>query len=74
MTVTKYYIIIHFGARTLIRNFIKAPYEYFQDGLALTVKFLERASLGNSLFVYPASGSIDKPTNPYPLSKKNGIE
>lgn len=71
---TKYDIILHFGARTLIRNSIKAPYEYFQDGLALTVKFLEKARLDNSLFVFPTSGSIDEPTNPYSLSKKNGIE
>ena len=71
---TKYDIILHFGARTLIRNSINAPYEYFQNGLALTVKFIEKARPDNSLFVYPTSGSIDKPTNPYPLSKKNGIE
>lgn len=31
---TKYDIILHFGARTLIRNSIKAPYEYFHDGLS----------------------------------------
>ena len=56
MLVTKYYIFMHFGVRTLIRNSIKAPYEYFQDGLAVTVKFSERARLDNSLFVYPTSG------------------
>ena len=71
---TKYGIILHFGARTLIGNSFNAPYEYFQDGLALTVKFLERARLDNSLFVFPTSGSIDEPTNPYSLSKKNWIE
>ena len=71
---TKYDIILHFGARTLIRNSINAPYEYFQNGLALTVKFIEKARPDNSLFVYPTSGSIDEPTNPYSLSKKNGIE
>jgi len=70
----KYDIILHFGARTLIRNSIKAPYEYFQDGLALTVKFLEKARLDNSVFVFPTSGSIDEPTNPYSLSKKEGLE
>jgi len=70
----KYDVILHFGARTLIRNSINAPYEYFQDGLALTVKFLEKARVDNSLFVFPTSGSIDEPTNPYSLSKKEGIE
>lgn len=70
----KYDVILHFGARTLIRNSIKAPYEYFQDGLALTVKFLEKARNDKALFVFPTSGSIDEPTNPYSLSKKNGVE
>ena len=70
----KFDIILHFGARTLIRNSIRAPYEYFQDGLALTVKFLERARNDNALFVFPTSGSIAEATNPYSLSKKNGSE
>ena len=62
--IKKYDVILHFGARTLIRNSIKAPYEYFQDGLALTVRFLEKARVDNSIFVFPTSGSIDEPTNP----------
>ena len=70
----KFDIILHFGARTLIRNSIKALYEYFLDGLALTVKFLERARIDNALFVFPTSGSIAEATNPYSLSKKNGSE
>ena len=70
----KYDVILHFGARTLIRNSINAPYEYFQDGLALTVRFLEKARVDNSIFVFSTSGSIDEPTNPYSLSKKEGIE
>ena len=69
---TKYDIILHFGARTLIRNSINAPYEYFQDGLALTLKFLEKARLDNSLFVFPTSGSIDEPTNHIPFQRRMG--
>ena len=69
---TKYAIILHFGARTLIRNSINAPYEYFQDGLALTLKFLEKARLDNSLFVFPTSGSIDEPTNHIPFQRRMG--
>jgi nucleoside-diphosphate-sugar epimerase len=70
----KYDIILHFGARTLIRNSINAPYEYFNDGLALTLKFLEKARLEDAIFVFPTSGSVAEATNPYSLSKKNGVE
>ena len=70
----KYDFIFHFGARTLIRNSINAPYEYFEDGLGLTLKFLEKSRKDGSYFVFPTSGSIDEPTNPYSLSKKNGLE
>lgn len=70
----KYDFIFHFGARTLIRNSISAPYEYFEDGLGLTLKFLEKSRRDGSFFVFPTSGSIDEPTNPYSLSKKNGLE
>ncbi len=47
------------------------PYDYFQDDMALTLKFLEKARLDNSVFVFPTSGSTAKPTNPYSLSKIN---
>ncbi|MHB8361614.1 MAG: NAD-dependent epimerase/dehydratase family protein [Thermoplasmataceae archaeon] len=71
---TKYDIILHFGARTLIRNSITAPYEYFTDGLALTLNYLEKARKDGSMFVFPTSGSVEEATNPYSLSKKNGVE
>jgi len=52
----------------LIRKFIEMTYKYFQDDLALTLKFLEKARLDNSVFVLTTSGST---ANPYSLSKVN---
>lgn len=70
----RYEYIVHFAARTLIRKSLEAPYEYFEDGLGLTMKFLEKARIDNSILIFPTSGSIDKPTNPYSLAKKNAVE
>jgi len=67
----KFDLIIHMAARGLIRKSIEMPYDYFQDNLDLTLKFLEKARLDNSAFVFPTSGSTAKPTNPYSLSKVN---
>lgn len=66
--------IVHLAARTLIRNSKKYPYEYFLDGLALTMRFLEKARLDSSVFMYSTSGSIAEATNPYSLTKKQGTE
>ena len=66
----RYDFIIHFGARTLIRNSLEKPYEYFVDGLDLTMRMLEKARKDGSLIVFPTSGSIEEPTNPYSLAKK----
>ena len=70
----KYDFILHFGARTLIRNSFSKPYEYFEDGLALTMKYLELARKHDAVFLFPSSGSTAEPTNPYSLTKKQGVE
>jgi len=70
----KYDIILHFGARTLIRNSFSKPYEYFEDGLGLTMKYLELARKHDSLFLFPSSGSTAEPSNPYSLTKKQAVE
>ena len=70
----KFDLIIHMAARGLIRKSIEMPYEYFEDDLSLTLKFLEKARKDNSDFVFPTSGSIAKPTNPYSLSKVQSEE
>ena len=73
-TEKKYDIILHFGARTLIRNSFSKPYEYFDDGLALTLKYLELARKHDALFLFPSSGSTAEPSNPYSLTKKQAVE
>ncbi len=70
----KYDYIIHMAARGLIRLSTSYPYEYYNDGLNLTMKFLEIARKNNSKFIFPSSGSIKNPTNPYSLAKKNSVE
>ncbi|MHB1439181.1 MAG: NAD-dependent epimerase/dehydratase family protein [Cuniculiplasma sp.] len=70
----KYDIILHFGARTLIRNSFSKPYEYFEDGLGLTMKYLEIARKHDALFLFPSSGSTAEPSNPYSLTKKEAVE
>jgi nucleoside-diphosphate-sugar epimerase len=67
-------IILNFGARTLIRKSREFPYEYFMDNLDLTLKLLEKARKEDSIIVYPTSGSVMEPTNPYSLSKRQGEE
>lgn len=67
-------LIIHMAARGLIRKSIEMPYEYFKDDLALTMKFLEKARIDGSDFVFPTSGSTARPTNPYSLSKVHSEE
>jgi len=62
------------AARGLIRLSTKYPYEYYNDGLNLTMTFLEIARKNNSRFIFPSSGSIKNPTNPYSLAKKNSVE
>ena len=51
----KYDIILHIGARTLIRNSIKAPYEYFHVGLAITAEILDI----ESVFLPPYSPQLN---------------
>jgi nucleoside-diphosphate-sugar epimerase len=70
----RYDYIVHFGARTLIRKSLEKPYEYFLDNLDLTLKMLEKARKDGSMIVFPTSGSIEEPTNPYSLAKKNAVE
>ena len=70
----KYDYIIHMAARGLIRLSTQYPYEYYKDGLDLTLRFLELARKYNSKFIFPSSGSIKNPTNPYSLAKKNSVE
>ena len=70
----RYDYIVHMGARTLIRNSVKAPFEYFNDNLGLTLIFLEMARKHDSNIVIPTSGSIQKPSNPYSMSKKQIVE
>lgn len=70
----RYNYIVHFGARTLIRNSLEKPYEYFSDNLDLTMRMLEKARKDSSTIIFPTSGSVEEPTNPYSLSKKNAVE
>lgn len=70
----KYDFIVHFAARTLIRKSLEKPFEYYRDGLDLTMQFLEKARKDGSVFIFPTSGSIEEPTNPYSLTKKNAVE
>ncbi|MCL4350823.1 MAG: NAD(P)-dependent oxidoreductase [Candidatus Thermoplasmatota archaeon] len=70
----KFDAILHFGARTLIRNSLNHPYEYFEDGLALTMKCLELARKTDAMFLFPSSGSTAEPSNAYSMSKKHGTE
>ena len=50
----KYDYIIHIAARGLIRLSAKYPYEYYRDGLDLTMKFLELArKIIQSLYSHP---------------------
>lgn len=67
-------IILHFGARTLIRNSLERPYEYFLDNEDFTMRILEKCRQDNSIIVFPTSGSVSLPTNPYSLTKKNSEE
>lgn len=69
-----YDYIFHFAARGLIRKSIEKPYEYFLDDLGLTLKFLEMARKNGSTIIFPTSGSVAEPTNPYSLSKKQSVE
>lgn len=70
----EYDYIAHFAARTLIRLSKEKPYEYFSDDLDLTLRVMELARSHKSKFIFPTSGSIAKPTNPYSLSKKQAVE
>lgn len=70
----KFDCIIHMAARGLIRLSVDHPYEYFDDGLNLTVKMLEIARKNKASFIFPSSGSTAKPSNPYSLAKKNAVE
>ncbi len=69
-----YDFIVHFAARTLIRKSLEKPYEYYKDNLDLTLFFLEKARKDRSVLIFPTSGSIEEPTNPYSLAKKNAVE
>jgi nucleoside-diphosphate-sugar epimerase len=67
-------VVLHFGARTLIRNSLEHPFEYFMDNEVFTMEILERCRKNDALIVFPTSGSVSLPTNPYSLTKKNGEE
>ncbi|MEM0135421.1 MAG: NAD-dependent epimerase/dehydratase family protein [Thermoplasmatales archaeon] len=71
---SRFDLILHFGARTLIRNSKKQPYEYFRDNVDFTMKVLEKCRTEHSTIVYPTSGSVQSPTNPYSLTKRQGEE
>ena len=70
----RYDLIVHLAARTLIRKSKEMPYEYFQDGLGLTMKFVEKARRDKTPIIFPTSGSISEPSNPYSLVKKHAVE
>lgn len=63
-------LILHFGARTLIRKSLEAPYDYFSDNLDLTMRILEKCRIQGSAIVFPTSGSVAEATNPYSLAKR----
>ncbi len=69
-----YNIIIHMGARTLIRMSKEKPYEYFEDNMVFSMKMLEYCRKTGGVFVFPTSGSVMEATNPYSLSKKQTVE
>lgn len=70
----KYDIIIHMGARTLIRMSKEKPFEYFEDNMVFSLRMLEYCRKTGSVFVFPTSGSVMEATNPYSLSKKQTVE
>lgn len=70
----RYDIIFHLAARGLIRKSIEMPYEYFKDNLDLTLKFLELARKNDSEIVFPTSGSMEEPSNPYSMAKKQSVD
>ena len=70
----KYDAVIHLAARGLIRKSIEKPFDYFEDDLALTMKFLEITRKNDSVLFFPSSGSATSPSNPYSLSKKQSVE
>ena len=70
----KFDIVLHFGARTLIRKSKEFPYEYFLDNMDFTLRILEKCRRDGSSIVFPTSGSVMEATNPYSLSKKQGEE
>ena len=70
----KFDLILHFGARTLIRKSKELPYQYFIDNSDLTMRILEKARKDDSIVVFPTSGSVLEATNPYSLSKRHGEE
>jgi len=70
----KFDLILHFGARTLIRKSREMPYQYFLDNSDLTLRLLEKARKDDSTIVFPTSGSVMEATNPYSLSKRHGEE
>lgn len=70
----RYDIIFHLAARGLIRKSIEMPYEYFQDNLDLTLKFLETARKNDSAIVFPTSGSVAEPSNPYSMAKQHSVD
>ncbi len=70
----KFDVVIHLAARGLIRKSIERPFNYFEDDLALTMKFLEMTRKNDSVLFFPSSGSAISPSNPYSLSKKQSVE
>lgn len=64
----KYDIIYHFGGKTLLRESLKEPHEYFEQNVNFTAKLLEKARKDDSIFIFPTTGS-SKAENPYSISK-----
>ncbi len=70
----KYDVVVHLAARGLIRKSVEKPFEYFEDDLAMTMKFLEMTRKNDGILFFPSSGSAAIPSNPYSLSKKQSVE
>lgn len=70
----KFDVIVHLAARSQVIESVQIPYEYFQDNLALTVRFLELARKHDATFVFASSAAIAKLSNPYALTKKHSMD
>jgi nucleoside-diphosphate-sugar epimerase len=65
----RYDRIYHFGGKTLLRESLSDPMDYFNQNVNFTANLLEKARKDDSAVVFPTSGSAGLSDNPYSKSK-----